>query len=78
MAGHKQHDYHIIDPSPWPILAAFGVFTMLFGAVVWMDARVLSATHTHAASALLAALQTSELERRPWVLGGYGNVHHIR
>ena len=39
MAGHKQHDYHIIDPSPWPILAAFGVFTMLFGAVVWMDAR---------------------------------------
>lgn len=39
MAGHKQHDYHIIEPSPWPILAAFGVFAMLFGAVIWMDSR---------------------------------------
>ena len=39
MAGHKQHDYHIIEPSPWPLLAAIGVFTMLFGAVIWMDAR---------------------------------------
>lgn len=37
MAGQKQHDYHIVDPSPWPFLASLGAFTMLFGAVVWMN-----------------------------------------
>ncbi|SJZ71457.1 cytochrome c oxidase subunit 3 [Consotaella salsifontis] len=29
----KHHDYHIIDPSPWPFLASLGAFIMLFGAV---------------------------------------------
>ncbi|MET0257058.1 MAG: cytochrome c oxidase subunit 3 [Methylobacterium sp.] len=32
----KHHDYHIIDPSPWPFLASLGAFVMLFGAVAWM------------------------------------------
>ena len=35
--GHgKQHDYHIIDPSPWPFTASVGAFIMFFGAVAWM------------------------------------------
>lgn len=36
MAHEKNHDYHIIEPSPWPVLAALGAFVMLFGAVLWM------------------------------------------
>ncbi|MEM1420746.1 MAG: cytochrome c oxidase subunit 3, partial [Pseudomonadota bacterium] len=36
MAGEKQHDFHIVDPSPWPVLAAIGTFVMLVGAVFWM------------------------------------------
>ncbi|MEL6282319.1 MAG: cytochrome c oxidase subunit 3 [Pseudomonadota bacterium] len=36
MAGEKQHDFHIVDPSPWPVLAAIGTFVMLVGAVLWM------------------------------------------
>ncbi|GGE14361.1 cytochrome B562 [Aureimonas endophytica] len=35
-AHGKQHDYHIIDPSPWPFLASLGAFIMMLGAVAWM------------------------------------------
>ncbi len=30
------HDYHLVDPSPWPILGAIGAFTMALGAILWM------------------------------------------
>ena len=38
MAGAhaKNHDYHIINPSPWPLIGAFSGFLMAFGAVFWM------------------------------------------
>ncbi len=32
-----KHDYHLVDPSPWPILGSVGAFTMLIGAVFWMN-----------------------------------------
>jgi len=32
-----QHDYHIIDPSPWPFLASVGAFVMALGGVAWMQ-----------------------------------------
>ena len=35
-AHHKNHDYHIIDPSPWPLVASIGVFLMAFGGVGYM------------------------------------------
>ncbi|MCQ0987762.1 cytochrome c oxidase subunit 3 [Jiella marina] len=34
----KKHDYHIIDPSPWPFIASMGTMIMLIGAVGWMRA----------------------------------------
>ncbi|SPH20562.1 Cytochrome c oxidase subunit 3 [Ascidiaceihabitans donghaensis] len=37
MAHAKNHDYHILAPSTWPLLGAVGGFVMLFGAVVWMS-----------------------------------------
>jgi len=37
----KNHDYHIIDPSPWPLLASIGAFILTFGGVCYM--RYLSA-----------------------------------
>jgi cytochrome c oxidase subunit III len=35
MAGaHKQnHDYHLVDPSPWPILGSIGALIMAIGAI---------------------------------------------
>ena len=37
MAHEKNHDYHILPPSIWPLLTGIAVFVMLFGAVIWMD-----------------------------------------
>ena len=36
MAHAKNHDYHILNPSIWPFITAIAVFSMLFGAVLWM------------------------------------------
>jgi cytochrome c oxidase assembly protein Cox11 len=36
MAHAKNHDYHILNPSIWPLIGAVGAFAMLFGAVLWM------------------------------------------
>ena len=33
-----KHDYHLVDPSAWPIVGSIGAFLMLVGAVFWMNA----------------------------------------
>lgn len=30
------HDYHLVDPSPWPILGAAAAFVLAVGAILWM------------------------------------------
>jgi cytochrome c oxidase subunit III len=30
------HDYHLVDPSPWPLVASIAVTVMMVGAVAWM------------------------------------------
>ncbi len=37
MCETKNHDYHIVDPSPWPILASFGALIMAIGGVGYMQ-----------------------------------------
>src|SRR6202046_766826 len=37
MSGEVRHDYHLVEPSPWPIVGSIGAFTMLGGAVFWMN-----------------------------------------
>jgi cytochrome c oxidase subunit III len=32
----KHHDYHLVDPSPWPVLASIAAFMLAIGAIVWM------------------------------------------
>jgi cytochrome c oxidase subunit 3 len=36
MAHVKNHDYHILTPSVWPLLGAISGFLMLSGSVLWM------------------------------------------
>ena len=36
MAGAKNHDYHILPPSPWPLIGAFAALVMAAGAIMWM------------------------------------------
>lgn len=39
MAGAKNHDYHILPASPWPLLGAVSVFLLALGAVIWMHSE---------------------------------------
>ena len=31
-----KHDYHLVNPSPWPLLSSIFTVLMMVGAVVWM------------------------------------------
>jgi len=35
-AHAKNHDYHLVDPSPWPAIGAAAAFILAVGAVMWM------------------------------------------
>ena len=35
-AHAKQHDYHLVDPSPWPIVGSVSAFVLAIGAITWM------------------------------------------
>jgi cytochrome c oxidase subunit 3 len=30
------HDYHLVNPSPWPVVASIFALIMMIGAVIWM------------------------------------------
>ena len=32
----KNHDYHLVNPSPWPLIGSLGAFLMAVGAVILM------------------------------------------
>ena len=36
-ASTKNHDYHIIDPSPWPLIGSVGALIMAIGGIAWMQ-----------------------------------------
>ena len=33
---YQSHPYHLVDPSPWPILTSFSLFNLTIGAVLYM------------------------------------------
>ena len=35
-AHAKNHDYHLVDPSPWPFVGSISAFILAVGAVFWM------------------------------------------
>src|SRR6266540_4324596 len=32
----KHHEYHLVNPSPWPAVGATGAFILAIGAIRWM------------------------------------------
>ena len=36
MAGAKNHDYHLVEPDPWPLIGAFSALALTGGGVMWM------------------------------------------
>ena len=35
MAATKNHDYHLVEPSAWPLIGAMSAFALFGGAVLW-------------------------------------------
>ena len=31
-----KHDYHLVNPSPWPLIGSVAAFVMAVGGVIWM------------------------------------------
>src|SRR3569623_1874157 len=36
MAGAKNHPYHLVNPSPWPLIGAFSALALMSGLGMWM------------------------------------------
>ncbi|MBB5684188.1 cytochrome c oxidase subunit 3 [Sphingobium boeckii] len=43
MAGAKNHDYHILPPSAWPLIGSFSALAMAAGGVMWMHGSHVAA-----------------------------------
>ena len=39
MSGAKHHDYHLVNPSVWPLIGSIAALTMFFGLVMFMHAE---------------------------------------
>ena len=38
-AHAKHHDYHLVNPSPWPAVGATSAFLMAVGLIIWMKSQ---------------------------------------
>ncbi|WP_406856595.1 cytochrome c oxidase subunit 3 [Alsobacter sp. KACC 23698] len=41
----KNHDYHLVDPSPWPFVGSVSAFFMAVGAIMWMKSLAMGGLH---------------------------------
>jgi cytochrome c oxidase subunit 3 len=44
-AHAKHHDYHLVNPSPWPLVGSLSAFIMAVGAVMWMKSLAPGGLH---------------------------------
>jgi cytochrome c oxidase subunit 3 len=47
-----RHDYHLVDPSPWPAIGSISAFIMAVGAIAWMHKMFPAASLVFAAGTL--------------------------
>ena len=40
-AEKKKHDFHLVDPSPWPIYVSFATLVLAIGAVYYFHSKAL-------------------------------------
>jgi cytochrome c oxidase subunit III len=41
MASAKNHDYHILPPSPWPLMGSMASLVMAAGGLMWMHSAAM-------------------------------------
>jgi cytochrome c oxidase subunit 3 len=51
-AHAKHHDYHLVDPSPWPIVGSVAALVLAVGLITWMHKLFAAAPLVFAAGAL--------------------------
>ncbi|MGE5261146.1 MAG: cytochrome c oxidase subunit 3 [Actinomycetota bacterium] len=44
-AHANQHDYHLVNPSPWPAVGAAGAFTLAIGALMFFMSKKAGTPH---------------------------------
>jgi cytochrome c oxidase subunit 3 len=44
-AHAKHHDFHLVDPSPWPLIGAISAFFLATGGVMWMKSLEIAGLH---------------------------------
>ena len=40
-SGEQKHDYHLVDPSPWPIYTSFATLITAVGSVYYFHSKVM-------------------------------------
>ena len=66
-SSEVKHDYHLVDPSPWPFTASISLFVMAIGAVAYMHGFV-EASETPALDFGGQLAQALLLKGTPWIL----------
>ena len=51
-AHAKRHDYHLVDPSPWPIVGSVAALILAVGLIAWMHKMFAAAPLLFAAGAI--------------------------
>jgi cytochrome c oxidase subunit III len=51
-AHAKHHDYHLVDPSPWPIVGSVAALLLAVGLITWMHKLFAAAPLLFAAGAI--------------------------
>jgi cytochrome c oxidase subunit 3 len=39
---HEKHPFHLVDPSPWPILTSFSAFLVVLSLAAWMHGTAVN------------------------------------
>ena len=77
----KHHDYHLVNPSPWPAVGATGAFVTAVGLIIWMrsmgGAAACSASRARRCSAVgvLGLLFTMVMWWRDVIKEAHGGDH---
>ena len=40
LRNNHKHSFHLVDPSPWPIISAFSALMLTFGGVLYMHGYI--------------------------------------
>ena len=44
-AHSNNHDYHLVDPSPWPLVGSISAFVTAVGGIMWMKSMTMGGLH---------------------------------